>query len=112
MQTNKNFEEKKKLYNQNFSLGYIGKDFSERVALISLTSYLLQKLRVKKSNLTFLDLLKFLAKDIQIDENLLQSLAIVGDDLSYGTTEFPTFGLKDKEIPEKIKELISNWLPF
>ena len=34
------------------------------------------------------------------------------EDFAYGCKEFPTFGIKDKDIPLKIKEILKTYLPF
>lgn len=108
----KDFREKRSLYIENFSLGHLGKDFTTKVALISLIGYITKKMQKKKATITYLDVVKSLAKGIDIDEDFLYTLAIVCEDFSYGCNEFQTFGLDDKQIPSKIREILSTWNPF
>jgi hypothetical protein len=43
----------------------------------------------------------------------LESLAILTEDLSYGTTHIDSCGLKtSQEIIVRIKEILGQWLPF
>ena len=43
----------------------------------------------------------------------LEALAILVEDLSYGCTKIDTCGMKtSQEIINKIKEILSQWLPF
>ena len=62
--------------------------------------------------------LSYLGNDInnkgisRVPEDILKGLAVICSDLGYACTNFPTFGLKDKEIPNKIKEILNNYLPF
>ena len=88
------YEEMQKIYNKYFSLNFLGNSISNKFALISLTCYLTYKLKAKKP------------------EDLLKGLAVICSDFAYGCTEFLTFGIEDKKIPEKIKELLDSWIPF
>nr|DAH58524.1 MAG TPA: hypothetical protein [Bacteriophage sp.] len=107
-----NFEQLNKLYSENFSLGFIDKDFSTKVALISLISYLTFKLRSKDSSISYLRVIKSLSKDIKLDSKFVNTLAVICSDFAYGCTSFPTFGISDKNIPAKIKELLEKHVPF
>lgn len=100
-----------KLYIEKFSLGYLGKDISNKFALISLICYLTHKLQNKDPTVTYAKVISSLSKDLLSKEEQ-ESLAIICSDFGYGCTEFPTFGLQDKDIPTKIKEILSNRLPF
>lgn len=111
MQNNLTFDKKQQIYNKLFSFGFAGKEYTDRVALISLLNYILQKLKNKNPSIKLLDILKKLKPKYMPEENL-HSIAIIAEDLGYGCTDFPTFGIEDKKIPEKIKELLSLWVPF
>jgi hypothetical protein len=50
--------------------------------------------------------------DSQVPEDFLKGLAVICSDFGYGCKSFPTFGIEDKKIPDKIREILSNWLPF
>ena len=48
-----------------------------------------------------------------IESNIfIYTLAIICSDFAYGCTSFPTFGIPDKNIPAKIKELLDKHVPF
>lgn len=94
-----------------FSLQWMGTDISNKFAVISLVGYLVQVLRKKKPNITFYQVVHELAKD-ELSDNYIRRLAVVCEDFAYGCKEFPTFNLQDKEIPNKIKELIHIQVPF
>lgn len=100
-----------KLYIENFSLGYLGKDISTKFALISLICYLTYKAQNKDPTITYTKVIRSLAKDLLSREEQ-ESLVIICSDFGYGCTEFPTFGIQDKDIPTKIKEILSSKLPF
>lgn len=100
-----------KIYIENFSLGYLGKDISTKFALISLICYLTYKSQNKDPTITYTRVVSSLSKDLLSKEEQ-ESLAIICSDFGYGCTEFPTFGIQDKYIPTKIKEILSSKLPF
>ena len=43
---------------------------------------------------------------------VVNKLAIMSEDFAYGCKEFPTFGLKPKDMPNKVKEILNKYLPF
>ena len=47
-----------------------------------------------------------------LPEDYIKGLSVVVSDFSNGCKEFPTFGLEDKKIPSKIKEILTMYLPF
>lgn len=108
------YEEMQKTYNRFFSLGFLGDNINNKFALISLTCYLTHKLKAKKPDVTHWSVLyKINNKGTNhVPEDLLKGLAVICSDLGYGCTEFPTFGIEDKKIPEKIKELLGSYIPF
>ncbi len=105
------YEEMQEIYNKYFSLGFLGNDISNKFALISLTCYLVEKLKAKKPDITHWTVLYKISNG-SVPEDYLKGLAVICSDLSYGCHEFPTFELKDKDIPAKIKELLNQHLPF
>jgi len=112
MEVTTDFENLNRLYHENFSLGFIDKDFSTKVALISLLGYLVLKLKDKDPLITYLKVIKSIAKDMKFSDKFLYTLAIVCEDFSYGCTSFPTFGIEDRNIPAKVKELLKMCTPF
>lgn len=105
------YDELKRFYSKYFSLGNINVDINTKFALISFICYLTLKIRDKKPNITCYQVIRKIVGD-SFPDNYVIGLTIICEDFSYGCTEFPTFGLKDKEIPGKIKEILLNWLPF
>ena len=75
-------DELRKLYKDNFSLCFLGNDISNKLALISLTCYLVYKLNPKKP-VTHLAILEQLNNSIgkPIPEKILKGLAVVCEDL-------------------------------
>ena len=106
------FKELNNLYHNNFSLGFISEDFSTKVALISLLGYLVLKLKAKDPSISYLKVIKSLSKGMKLDPKFIYTLAIICSDFAYGCTSFPTFGIPDKKIPAKIKELLDKHVPF
>lgn len=106
-----NYNQLKRLYNETFSLRYLGNDISSKFALISLIAYIVTKLKEKKPNVTYYQVIYKIANGI-VPQDCIELLSIICEDFAYGCTEFPTFGLKDSEIPNKIKEILLQWVPF
>ena len=108
------YEEMQKIYNKYFSLNFLGNSISNKFALISLTCYLTYKLKAKKPDVTHWSVLCKINNSgtTHVPEDLLKGLAVICSDFAYGCTEFLTFGIEDKKIPEKIKELLDSWIPF
>lgn len=103
---------------RNFSLFYrlpqLGKDCSNKFALISFICYLTEHLKQQKPDVTHWKVLYQLNKNgnCGVNEDWLKGLAVVCSEFAYGCTEFPTFGISIKEMPKKIIEMLKQWLPF
>lgn len=104
------YEEMQRLYGQYFTTGYLNTDINTKFALISLVCYLTEKLKEKKPDVTHYQVIRKLADGIPEDQ--IKGLAVVCSDFAYGCKQFPTFGIEDKKIPAKVKEILSCWLPF
>lgn len=105
------YQEMQQLYSRYYSLGYLNTDINTRFALISLIGYLCYKLRQKKPDITPYRIIKKIIGD-NLPEDYIKGLSVVVSDFSNGCKEFPTFGLEDKKIPSKIKEILTMYLPF
>lgn len=105
------YEELQGLYKKYFSLGFLGTDINEKFALISLTCHITEKLKSKHPDWTHWRTLYEINKGT-VPEDLLKGLAVICSDFGYGCKSFPTFGISDKDIPAKIKELLGKCLPF
>lgn len=108
---NPNYEELQKIYSKYYSLGCLDVDINTKFALISLVCYLVHKLKRKKPDVTYYQVIKKIIGE-NISEEYIKGLSIVCSDFGYCCTSFPTFGIEDKKIPAKIKEILLNWLPF
>lgn len=111
------FEELKKFYNENFSLGYINSGhgrsaIEERFVLISLICYVTYKTKLKNPDINHYQIIMKLSKNSGLPEEFLKSLAIICEDFSYGCSDFPNFGLKGKEILSEINSILKSYLPF
>lgn len=106
------FKELKHLYEENFSLGYIDLDINNKFALISLICYITTHMQAKKPDITYYQIIYKLAEGTGWKEKDIYKLTIMCEDFGYGCKEFPTFGLKPKEMSAKIKEIMYKSLPF
>lgn len=104
------FKEMKENY-KIYSLGYLNTDINSKFALISLINYLVMKLKEKKPDVTYYQIIYKIA-GTSFPEDFIKGLAIVCEDFAYGCKEFPTFGISPKEIPKKIKEILDTYIPF
>lgn len=107
------FEELRQLYKENFSLEYLGNSIENKMILICLICYITDKAKSKKPDITYYQVITKICKDLGgLPEEFIKVLAIICEDFSYGCTTFPTFNLKNEEIIPKIKEILTNYLPF
>lgn len=105
------YSDLKSYYSKYFSLGYLNTDINTKFALISLICYLVNKLKEKRPDVTYYQIIYKLGVD-SVTEDFIKGLSIMCEDFAYGCKEFPTFGIKDKDIPLKIKEILKTYLPF
>ena len=106
------FKEMERLYKEHFSTGYLATDINNKFALISLIGYVTTHMKAKKPDVTYYQVIYKLAEGTGLDEKDIYKLAIISEDFAYGCKDFPTFGLSPKEMPKKIKEILSKYLPF
>ena len=105
------YQDMQRLYNRYYSLGYLETDINAKFALISLIGYLTFKLKQKKPDVTAYQVIRKIVED-SLPEDFIKGVAVVVEDFSYGCKSFPTFGINDKDIPNKIKEILSTYVPF
>jgi hypothetical protein len=106
------FSNLKDIYTQYFSLGKIASNINEKFALISLIGYIVYNMKRKRPDVSYYEVVYKLSEGLGISDLEIKALAIIVEDFSYECTEFPTFGLKPKEMPEKIREILSKKMPF
>lgn len=105
------YAEMQRIYSRYFSLGFLNKDLNTKFALISLIGYLTDKVKSKRPDTTHYQIIRKIAGN-DVEEDFVKGLAVVCSDFAYGCKSFPTFGIEDKNIPAKIKEILSDRLPF
>lgn len=106
------FKEMKSIYERYFSTGYLATDINNKFALISLIGYITTHMLAKNPDVTYYQVVSKLAQGTGLEEEDIYKLAIMSEDFAYGCKEFPTFGLKPKDMPNKVKEILNKYLPF
>ena len=108
------FEQVLKIYSKFFSLGYLGRDGADKLALISLTCYVTKELHKKGKKMNCYEVLLQIGKDFpDLEKNtFLKAVGAICEDLLYGSDSFPDFGLKPSEMPKTIKKLLDKYTPF
>jgi len=111
------YVEKKSVYSHSFSLGtFSSENVNDKLVLISLLSLMYIKLKAKDKAVTSLEILLKITKQ-KVDNSgyyeMLENLAIMVEELSYNCKKADSCGLKSsEEIINKIKEILSAWIPF
>ena len=106
------YEEREAFYNQYFSLQFLGYDGANKMALISLICWLYYKFKEKKPDVTMWQVVWKVGKETNCGEDYLQRLSIICSDWAYNCPNWQTWGVADKDVPKKIKELLKECLPF
>ena len=99
-------------YNENFSIGHINGKIQDKFALIGLICYLTYKAKQKSPGITHWHIIKKISVGMDLPERFLMGLAIMCEDFSYGCTDFPTFGVDQKDIIKTVKNILDNYRPF
>lgn len=111
------YDERKALYNNNFGLGFLGESIDNKLILISLICSYVLAMRKKKPEFTVLDGIKWLT-EYEVngsygEEKYFENLAVICESFIYGVKTGNTFGLKSgNDLKEKVKEILSNRVPF
>lgn len=112
------YENRKNTYLSTFSLGTFqkAKSVNDKMVLLSLICYAYFQMKVKKPEITHLEVVLAVTKakkDSTAYYQMLESLAIVCEDLCYNTTSADSCGLDtSKKVIDKIKEILTSWVPF
>ena len=111
------FNELRKFYNENFSLGYINSGHNrsaieERFILISLINYIHYKTKLKNPDITHYEIILKLSKNLGLPDGFLKGLAIVCEDFAYQCSDYPTFGLKGQDIVKECVSILKSYMPF
>lgn len=108
------FEKVSAIYSKYFSLGYLNTGIGDKLACIALTCYITNELRKKGKKMTCYDVLLTIGKDYSdLEKNtFLKSLGAICEDLMYGCDTFIDFGIKPKDMPKTLKNLLDSYCPF
>lgn len=102
------------VYEKYFSLHYLNTNLGDKLACIALTCYITNEVRKKNKNVRCYDvLLKICPNFTDVDKkSFLKALGVLCDDMMYGCTIYPDFGVKPKEMTDTLKNLLNNYVPF
>lgn len=113
------FDELRRFYSENFSLGYLNlpesnghSPFERKLILISLICYVTYKTKLKKPDVTHYEIIMKFNKNLDLPDNFIKGLAIICEDFSYHCSDFPTFGLKGQDIIKEVISILKSYLPF
>lgn len=106
------YNELRRVYDGNFSLGYLNKDIQSKFFLISAICEITRLAKQKKPDVTYWQIVYNISEKSGLPEKFLKGLAVVCEDFSYGCNEFPTFGVEKKNLIPKIQEILNSYLPF
>lgn len=111
---NISFDKLCKIYTKYFTLGYLNTNISDKLACIALTCYITNELRKKGKNVTCYDILLKVGNDFTNTEKntFLKALGAICEDFMYGCDTFPDFGIKPREMPSQLKNLLDKYCPF
>lgn len=114
---NMSYLDKQEVFNRVFSLGKFSTiDLNEKLVLVSLVALVTQQMRSKQPELTPLQVLLKLTGQIKDNSGyyqFLEGLACLVEDALFGCSKIDPCGCKTSaEIINKIKEILSTWLPF
>lgn len=114
---NMSYEEKLDVYREVYFLGTFSSDtVNDKVILISLISLLYIKMKQKNPKVTPLQIIMKITgqeADGTIYYKMLETLSIMVEEFSWQCKTASPYGLKtSKEIINKIKEILSVWIPF
>lgn len=109
------YKDLEQYYKEYFSLEGLQCDLSNKFALISLICFLTKQARQKNPDVTCYQVIMKIIDGEESQHNMkfIRGLSIVCNDIMKHSNEFLTFDLKtSKSMVNKIKEILSTWLPF
>ena len=101
-------------YQKYFSLHYINSNLGDKLGIIALTCRITDALRKKGQYVTCYDVLLKVGKNFgEVEKNtFLKSLACICEDIMYGVSDYPDFGVKLSDAPKQLSKLLDNYIPF
>jgi hypothetical protein len=111
------YKDKSHIFSNLYSFGTLSSaNVEDKLMLISLVSVVFLNMRKKNSNITPLEILLKITQEKDKKSAFYKSLEVLSllvEELTYGCTKANTYGFKtSNEIINKIKELLSSWIPF
>lgn len=115
--TDFSYEKTRAIFNEYFSLGHLNTNLENKLALIAMICYITDRINKKKDvgdKVTCYQVICKIGKDMpdEIHYNFFKALGALCDDLMYGCSEFPTFGIDPKTMPKEVLKLLNTWMPF
>lgn len=111
---NINFDKVCAIYKKYFSLNYLNSNMGDKLACIALTCYITNEVRKKGKKVSCYDVLLSVGKSFgELEKKtFLKSLGAICEDLMYGCDSFLDFGIKPKDMPQTLKNLLDKYCPF
>lgn len=106
------YKELESCYKKYFSSGNLAADINEKFAMISLIGYMVTSMKKKNPDVTYYEVCRKLMEKLGFDDLQIKGFAVVIEDFSHGCSDFPTFGIQPKDMPAKVREILSKYLPF
>ena len=102
------------IYQKLFSLSYLNCNLGDKLGIIALTCRITDALRKKGQDVTCYDVLLKVGKNFgEVEKNtFLKSLACICEDMMYGVSDYPDFGVKLSDAPKQLSKLLDNYIPF
>ena len=110
------YEDRKKLYDRYFGVGYLNATIDERLAVIGLICNVTHQLQMKKPDVTCYRVIMKILENFNMTDNMkifIEGLSIMCEDVMLHATSFPDFGIKNgKERVSKIRDILETFIPF
>lgn len=103
----------KQILNSDLNIGIpASKDMGDRMALIIMICYLTNVLKQKKPGITHYQVIRLCTKGLEGEDTIIDALSLICDWFASGCTKFPDLGYEAKKMPDEIKRLIHQLMPF
>ena len=110
------YNELEDYYKANFSMYYFNTTLENKLVMIGLICYLTDAIRKKNPDTTTYQVIMQILKDRTLDEHIMASVralsVICADYMNGYNGPYSDFGLKPKEMAQKIREIFDTWVPF
>ena len=112
------YPEKRDVYSKTFCLGTFNgiTNVNDKLILLSLVSLVYLQMKKKKADITPLDILLSITKQVPDNSGFYQTLETISlmvEELCYAAITADSCGMKtSQEVVNKIKEILNSWIPF